>query len=384
MPTVRILADDLTGALDSAVRFCGDAGPLPVRWTQGAMPEDGSLAFSAETRALDESTAAQHMAKAASRILDTKHLCFRKIDSLLRGHVAAELAAILRGGSFDAVVLAPAYPALGRATRRGRQYVRSGMGDRFELTGPDLTEELLNHGVVCFSDAERVRGSSEPAIWLADAESDDDLRNIVGTALSWEKRTLWCGTGGLAGALAVRPEPELQPEAGAFLIVSGTNHPVALSQMAELAEHDRDGVIACRRGAGTDAAGRINRRLAAGRWAALTPDLPDMATDEAASAIESMLAHILPHVDRPDAMFVMGGETLHACCAALGAETLSVRGSVAAGIPVSTLGGGAWDGATVYSKSGAFGDALTVAALVRRSAAWRGPEQFKRNEARRP
>ena len=36
MTLVRIVADDLTGALDAAAPLVGVAGPLPVTWDDGA------------------------------------------------------------------------------------------------------------------------------------------------------------------------------------------------------------------------------------------------------------------------------------------------------------------------------------------------------------
>lgn len=386
MSAIRIVADDLTGALDSAVRFCGDAGPLPVAWRLDAGPGSGHLALSTETRALDEDAAAARVAEASRALFEANHLCFKKIDSLLRGHVAAELAAVVQTGRFDAVVLAPAYPALGRITRAGRQYVRCAGTDRIEQTGPDLTAAFARANLPCFSAAESVRQSVRPAIWLADVETDRDLAQIVADARGWNKRILWCGAGGLAGALAQEPEPETHPQAGALLIVCGTRHAVAYSQIAELAELDSDGVVACRPGFEIDAAHALNRRIETGRWAALTPDLPSLTETQAAASINVMLARLLPAIDKPDALFVMGGETLHACCNTLGARRLVVQGSHEAGIPVSTLEGGAWDRMTVLSKSGAFGDAKTIAELVRRSAAtsYRGGYFSGKNEVRRP
>lgn len=386
MPAIRIIADDLTGALDSAVRFCGDAGPLPVAWRLDAGTGSGHLALSTETRALDEGAAAARVGEAARMLFDAGHLCFKKIDSLLRGHVVAELAAIVQTGRFDAVVLAPAYPALGRITRAGRQYVRAAGTDRIEQTGPDLTTAFTRAGLACFSAAESVRRSQQPAIWLADVETERDLAQVVADARGWNKRILWCGAGGLAGALAQEPDPEMHPQTGALLIVCGTRHAVATSQIAELAELDCDGVIACRPGFEIDAARALNRRIETGRWAALTPDLPSLTETQAAASIHAMLARLLPAIERPDALFVTGGETLHACCDALGARRLVVHGSHEAGIPVSTLEGGEWDRMTVYSKSGAFGDANTIAEIVRRSAATshRGGHFSRKNEVRRP
>ena len=62
---------------------------------------------------------------------------------------------------------------------------------------------------------------------------------------------------------------------------------------------------------------------------------------------------------------VAGGETLRGLCIALGAESLVVQGRAVPGVPVSRINGGAWDGVTIVSKSGAFGHATLLRELLR-------------------
>ena len=60
-------------------------------------------------------------------------LSFKKIDSLLRGHVAAEIGACLANADYERVIVAPAFPFQGRVTRAGRQWrLRPEM-----IVGPD-------------------------------------------------------------------------------------------------------------------------------------------------------------------------------------------------------------------------------------------------------
>jgi uncharacterized protein YgbK (DUF1537 family) len=363
--TVRILADDLTGALDSAVRFSGDVGPFHVAWDMDAAGHAKSLAFSSESRDLDEEAAMARSRDCAAILRPESDIAFKKIDSLLRGHIAAELAAILSQGQFDAVVLAPAFPALGRVTRSGRQWVRYTERAEHQIVGPDLADDLARFDVVCHRTAEHLRSASVPAVWLADAETDDDLEGIVTAGRALPGRVLWCGTGGLAGTLAARPEEVLTPHAASLLVVSGSNHAVAGSQVRTLIDIDEARVVSCEPGAEDRVADALRRRLHADPWTALVPALPTLSESAASLAIEAMLARILPKLDKPDAIFVMGGETLHACCEALSAHSLVVRGSYAPGIPVSTIEGGPWDGVTVLSKSGAFGGADTLSNLIR-------------------
>ena len=82
-----------------------------------------------------------------------------------------------------------------------------------------------------------------------------------------------------------------------------------------------------------------------------------MHPEEARASLVSLAKKIFPKLDRPDALFVMGGDTLQLCCDVLGAQQLAVRGLMAPGIPVSEFHEGDWKGLTVVSKSGAFGPA---------------------------
>ena len=55
-------------------------------------------------------------------------IAYKKVDSLLRGHTLAELAACLQGGAFPFCVVAPAFPYQGRVTRSGVQFRRTAGG----------------------------------------------------------------------------------------------------------------------------------------------------------------------------------------------------------------------------------------------------------------
>jgi uncharacterized protein YgbK (DUF1537 family) len=85
----RLLADDLTGALDSAARFVPLTGPLPVVWRDTDVPE--GAAIDSGTRDLAEDAAYSRIKRFAP-LLQGADIAFKKIDSLLRGHVAMELA----------------------------------------------------------------------------------------------------------------------------------------------------------------------------------------------------------------------------------------------------------------------------------------------------
>lgn len=308
MTALRLLADDLTGALDSASRFVSLTGPVATTWRSDALPM-GAVAIDSGTRDLPADDAGAAIARFAP-LLDGGAPAFKKIDSLLRGHVALELAACM--ARFDHCIVAPAFPFQGRITRGGRQLVRD--GDGWRDTGVDLPHWMR----------------------LRDAESDADLDAIVAEGRALPGRVLWCGTGGLAGALAGRlpvPRPDLPRP---ILALVGSDHAVSAAQVA-----------------------------AAQSDAVVTVPVPARTPRDAACRLmTSAFVGRLESGERPGTLFVTGGETLRALCDALGVTWLEVDGEIEPGVPMSIMRGGAWDGQRLVSKSGAFGDSGFLRRLV--------------------
>ena len=78
MTTLRLIADDLTGALDTAAEFVGLTGPVPVYWS-GAIPADlpPSAAVDSGTRELGRERATATTAQLGERSCGREH-CLQK------------------------------------------------------------------------------------------------------------------------------------------------------------------------------------------------------------------------------------------------------------------------------------------------------------------
>ena len=140
--TVQLIADDLTGALDTAAQFVAVTGAIPVHW-QGApaAPAAGSIALDSGTReAAGDVARARVAALAASLPIQGNAIAYAKLDSLLRGHAAAEITAWLAALVPAHCIIAPAFPFQGRVMRGGRQHVRA--GDGWQPVASDLRAEL--------------------------------------------------------------------------------------------------------------------------------------------------------------------------------------------------------------------------------------------------
>ncbi len=363
MTILRIVADDLTGALDSAAPLARRTGALPVLWDQAATPaRTGSFALDTDSRDAPRATTEWLAA------LQGADLAYKKIDSLLRGNTAREIGACLASGWFRSAVIAPAFPAQQRITRAGRQYWRAGPADSWQLVACDLAAALRSQGLELRL-APSATAVVDGGFFLCDAESEADLGELVGAGARLDPPVLWCGSAGLARALAgAPPVSALPPLAPPLLLVVGSHHPVTLAQTQALAHHAPEVVTRVRptapatiapavrqveqalgaprrRGPG-HRGGRRHRRRARGAPVRPRAGRGGRAPRAAALAGRDRRRHA-PSPGRGAGRALAAGQ-----------------GEPLPGVPRSELQGGLWDGAVVVSKSGAFGDPLLLIRLV--------------------
>ncbi|MGI9863007.1 four-carbon acid sugar kinase family protein [Moorella naiadis] len=115
MAQTLVIADDLTGANDTAVAFAqGHARCLTVfgREELSALPTAEVVALDTETRNLPTTVATRQVTEIVKPFLPVPPsvLLFKKIDSTLRGNVGAEVDVILARSGLPLAVVAPAFP----------------------------------------------------------------------------------------------------------------------------------------------------------------------------------------------------------------------------------------------------------------------------------
>jgi D-threonate/D-erythronate kinase len=347
MPTLKLLADDLTGALDTSAELVGAFGPMPVVWTATSRCLAGkSLAVDSGTRELepDEAFAA---IRAIAAELAGADIAYKKIDSRLRGPWVAELEACLATGAWDACIVAPAFPHQGRRTFQGRQYVRDVDGG-WSAAGDDILQQLRGRGLEGRL-ANRV-AELEGGFSVFDAESDRELDRVVEIGRQYQGKVLWCGSGGLAGALA-RPTDASVPRGlkAPVLGIFGSDHGATAAQLSMCEP------VLIRTSDAKSAIDRIKRALDKGVALVALETPGAVSRAEAAKHFSQEIVLLAQSIDPPKTLVAAGGETLKAQCVAVGVEALQVLGRLEPGLPKSVIQGGRWDGVEVVSKSGAFG-----------------------------
>lgn len=413
--SVLVLADDLTGAADTGVAFAsaGLASALLLHGTKATEPADLAEAVGAEAVCVDTDTrhgtpdtAAEGVRSAIRDTGPAAHV-YKKVDSTLRGNVAAEIAAAVDMTGSELVFLAPAFPATGRTTVEGRQLVGGEplagtatwraaaepapdrVADLFAGSGLDVVEVGLDEvraGGRPLGD--RLRGAAGGGtVVVCDAETDTDLAAVAAAGVSCaDMGVLWAGSGGLAPplieALGLSSGGEgrrWQPfGAGSLLAVAGSATDQTQAQVRALASA---GFSEVRLPAATllqgrdadleDLSAELSSAVRHGNTVVTIADGGLIgaggAAGDARRAARS-LGRVVADTSHPGAgLLLTGGETARAVLIEAGVRTLRLIGELEPGIVLSEAG--LLGALPVVTKAGAFGD---DAALVRAARALAG------------
>ena len=151
---IAVIADDLTGAADTGVQFVHAGYRTAVFFRATEVIEDNldAVVFDTDSRAMPAGFAAKRVVDAAHAAREAR-IVYKKLDSTLRGNVAAELAAALGGARRERVVVAPAFPAAGRTTVGGIQRVHGVPVDETEMANDPHTPVREAHVPSLLADA---------------------------------------------------------------------------------------------------------------------------------------------------------------------------------------------------------------------------------------
>lgn len=368
MAKLGIIADDLSGACDSAAEFASRnfASFVDLQNEIDLVEQAEILAVSTETRNESPDKAAAGVVEVFDRLrLAGVHYIYKKVDSTLRGNCRVEIDALLSAGPFDRALIVPAFPETGR-------YVRSGllfMGD--DPSSPvHIPTVLGERDLQCIAvdecDADRVLGNG---LFVVETSNREELRQAAQTL--WKRRTgtLLVGSAGLAAEIAelmqgeaaapkIMPTVRFPVSARPLIFVVGSNHIQTGTQMSVLKRHRQ---IAC---IGLEEQWDLSARgiLAAKRDIALLLDC-DAFDFSHLSKLRNLVKDGLC-----SALVATGGFTARLVCEALGARAIRILGNLLPGIALGSLIGSDVEGLPFVTKSGGFGDddALTrIARLLR-------------------
>jgi uncharacterized protein YgbK (DUF1537 family) len=398
MKRVGIIADDLTGAMDTGLSFRRLGLCTRVHLGPAGMGDERVAVLDTESRELPPGEAYARVWQAACDLRG--RTVYKKIDSTLRGNLGPELDAVLDALELERALIAPAFPAAGRTVLGGKLLVRGVPLRNTDFRDDPLCPahdhiptllrthsqrrvchvgvEVASQGVAALVDEIRLQWEE---LVVVDATRDAHLAVVAGAAVALGEGCMSCGSAGLAGALAgahleaTEPEPLWAPPPrhgpwGPILVVAGSRRLGTRDQIeralsvvgASRIEIEPDDPEASAERAKEAAGGHLERGRHVILTAALEPYLPEAGHRLARHLGEAAAAAVVR--SQPLAGLILtGGATAISVCRALGVDSLEIEAEVAPGIPAGRVVGGPWDGLRVITKAGGFGqkDALVRA-----------------------
>ncbi len=356
------LADDLSGALDAAAAFHRTGRRVRIAVGADGWPQlkpDEILGITTETRNTAPAEAASVLGRSLARAAKNGgRLLYKKIDSTLRGPVAAEMEALMEAMPGTRVLFAPANPRVGRTVRDGVLLVRGTPVAETDF-GRDPAWPLRESAI------RRILGPvATPSVVIPDVATEADLAEAVRQMDASGQPWVPIGSGALAGPVAARGDPGPRAQmampaiaASPVLMIGGSAHPLNRSQAEKLTQTHRVNVhvIAPANPAGATHDAIATLQGSGGAILQLPPARIPPAT--ALRAIVDAAAAVIADA-RVRRVFATGGETAFALCERLGIRTLAFLDEIEPGVCLSH-GEGPAGPLLLAVKPGGFGDADT-------------------------
>lgn len=413
---IGVIADDLTGASDAGVQFrkAGLASTVLIQREAAveALVRADVVVIDTNSRHLDPDEAYGEARQAAS--LFSQHgitRVYKKVDSTLRGNIGAEIDGVMDAVGAELCVLAPAFPANGRTTLNGRQFVAGVPIEEAEAGEDILSPARLSHvpSIVARQSARKVMSicleeirkgehvlaarlpglvSDGNRIIVMDAEDQDDLRRIAEALELSGLSYVAAGSAGFAAEFSRAvctdsrpPEAWATRSRGGILLVVGSATRTSAEQVSVAAQEPLVGSVQIEMGFGmpgracdldVDKAIRaVHAELEDGHDVIVSMARPGMPVGgpEDSVFVRDCLARIARAAVLSNLVYgvvLTGGDTAIAVLEALGAIGLDVHQEVLPGIPLGFMVGGEAGGMPVVTKAGGFGDADALAVAIRR------------------
>ena len=275
---VGIIADDLTGANDTALQFKLRGANTKILLSSDYVPQNKGetevWALSTESRNIEPWEAVSRVEKAVNLFVNNFSFdyYYKKIDSTLRGNIAIETLTMLNILGYDASIIIPAFPQEGRITVGGYHLLKGVPIGRTEIAMDPHSPILESHiptllrsqldekqrELVGTIDLKTVMNGAGPILIkinelikegkkliVADSTSITDIEQIALAIKKCDRKLLPAGTAAGAQVLGKfwlsgieREKETLKLEKLPKFIVSGTATQITAEQITKLEQSD--------------------------------------------------------------------------------------------------------------------------------------------------
>ena len=417
---VAVIADDLTGANDTALQFHKQGAKtkiLPDLNSESSNKDETEVwSISTESRNVPAEIAVSRVEQAIN-ILNNNFsfdYYYKKIDSTLRGHIALETLSVLNILDYDAAIIVPAFPQEGRITVGGYHLFKGVPIGKTEMSidpHSPITESYLplllasqlgkeSADIVDTIDLRTVLNGAGPILIkinelinsgkrliIADATALTDIEQIALAINKCDKMLLPTGTAALAQAMAKYWLAGIEKETNKVVverlpkfIVSGTATQITANQIKRLEESDDFeninfiplSIKNILEGVNDDIVERIVMNLQSFvsvcvHTSNLLNDFDgfsedsfnaELTKDKLADMITEYLGELTKRVlaKIKVLLITLGGETSYKCCKAINAFELELADEISTAISLCKDNNSNW----IVTKSGNLGNTNTL------------------------
>ena len=410
---IFILADDLTGANDTAIQFVKEGSSALVITNnidiKGLDYKNYDVvSINSNSRGMSPQDAYKAIYNTISELKPNEkgYSVYKKVDSVLRGNPGQELAAAMDVLNVPLALAAPSFPANRSVIENGRLFsggsTDSGGIDAIKIFADQTGRKTENiplgeirqgaENVAGFIDTRKKNGTQ---VFLADAVTDNDLEIVYKTSALLSAHIM-AGSAGLANQLAryqnrANAVSYKKPSVlSSVLIIVGTRQGETASQIHHLSRVFQVPVI------------RFDVHLAAENK---VEEASSLAYDEVTRymkenkrlcviAVESMFTSEVPEGETVSdcaegddvsvaisvglgvltkklmdsfhfpVILSTGGDTSLGICRQLGIKAMEPLTEICPGIPLGRVTGGAYDGSFIVTKSGRFGNPNSIVEIL--------------------
>jgi uncharacterized protein YgbK (DUF1537 family) len=400
-----ILADDLTGANDTAIQFVNrglSAVVIPhtERFTPALYNAYDVIAISTNSRGMSTADAYNAVRETIRKgKTGGEDFFYKKIDSVLRGNPGGELAAVIDEIGTSLAIVAPSFPANQSILKHGRLCSGTGIVDAVQVLSKGINRKVESIPLEEVRRGEKNtinyimdRHAGGTTVFVADAVSDEDLETIYRSSLYLEKPPVLAGAAAFASHIAAgmgntagKPSPGADSTAlrnnGPVLVVAGTRQGETAAQITTISRilsipiicFKVDRVAEGKRGeAIIEAFDEVTQQIRQKQdiciiavesmfRSAIPPG--DVARSTEAETIGNAIAEALGVLTRKlldafefSVLICTGGDTSLGVCSSLGITGIQPVSEICPGIPLGKIIGGPHEGRYIITKSGRFGN----------------------------
>lgn len=386
-----VLADDVSGAADAAAWVFGAGAHATIHLApDSVLSRVGSHLYCTDSRHVSADEARRRLASTLAPLIHAKRFApavwCKKVDSLLRGNLGAEIEEMVTLLDAPCALIAPALPAMGRGLVGGRLTgvaapvsLAERLAEQTALSSNLIPLEVVRKGPAALA-ATLLAARADARLLLVDAVTDADL-DAIAEASKAIPAALPCGSSALIGAIA-------RAEGAHAAFVDGEWPPL---RGTAIGQREPPRVLAVVGSASVEARAQIRRATQEGfactvigrdllpvEWnGSLVLCLPPVdrlpPPAEARLAVERLAEAALTVIEREasqrdpiDRLVIAGGDTAAVLLSRLGMRTLGVARVVQPGMPLLRTVGAHPDHAWhLILKAGSHGDAHTLLDLIR-------------------